>query len=144
MADIVIELKRRNWSDEKIGRELGMEPDEVLRLAQITGLAEMFADREFSEAWEHAGEAADLAEGSERADLEWLNAGIVPSEHRGWHQRSAQSAILYGDGGQQLGLIQHSRFADEWFWYAYTAPPVTGRAQSEADAKTSVEAANQT
>jgi hypothetical protein len=29
-----------------------MEPDEVLRLAQITGLAEMFADREFSEAWE--------------------------------------------------------------------------------------------
>lgn len=52
MSDIVIELKRRNWSDEKIGRELGMDPDEVLRLTQITGLAEMFADREFSEAWE--------------------------------------------------------------------------------------------
>jgi ParB-like chromosome segregation protein Spo0J len=52
MSDIVLELKRRNWSDAKIGRELGMEPDEVLRLAQITGLAEMFADREFSEAWE--------------------------------------------------------------------------------------------
>jgi hypothetical protein len=29
-----------------------MDPDEVLRLGQITGLAEMFADREFSEAWE--------------------------------------------------------------------------------------------
>lgn len=52
MSDIVIELKRRNWSDEKIGTELGMDPDEVLRLCQITGLAEMFADREFSEAWE--------------------------------------------------------------------------------------------
>lgn len=52
MSDIVVELKRRNWSDAKIGRELGMEPDEVLRLAQISGLAEMFADREFSEAWE--------------------------------------------------------------------------------------------
>lgn len=52
MSDIVLELKRRNWSDAKIGRELGMEPDEVLRLAQITGLAEMFADRDFSEAWE--------------------------------------------------------------------------------------------
>lgn len=52
MSEVVIELKRRNWSDEKIGRELGMEPDEVLRLAQISGLAEMFADREFSEAWE--------------------------------------------------------------------------------------------
>ena len=52
MSEIVVELKRRNWSDEKIGRELGMDPDEVLRLAQISGLAEMFADHEFSEAWE--------------------------------------------------------------------------------------------
>lgn len=52
MSDIVIELKRRNWSDEKIGRELGMDADEVLRLTQITGLAEMFADKDFSEAWE--------------------------------------------------------------------------------------------
>lgn len=52
MAEIVLELKRRNWSDKKIGRELGMDPDEVLRLSQITGLAEMFADKDFTEAWE--------------------------------------------------------------------------------------------
>jgi ParB-like chromosome segregation protein Spo0J len=52
MSNIVIELKKRNWSDKKIGKELGMEPDEVLRLCQITGLAEMFKDKEFSEAWE--------------------------------------------------------------------------------------------
>lgn len=52
MSEIVMELARRNWSDAKIAKELGMDPDEVLRLKQITGLAEMFADREFSEAWE--------------------------------------------------------------------------------------------
>ena len=52
MSDIVIDLKRRNWSDEKIGKQLGMDPDEVLRLTQITGIAEMFADKEFSQAWE--------------------------------------------------------------------------------------------
>lgn len=52
MSDIVLDLKKRNWSDEKIARELGMDADEVLRLAQIQGLAEMFADREFSQAWE--------------------------------------------------------------------------------------------
>ena len=52
MSDIVIELKRRNWSDKKIGKELGMDADEVLRLTQITGLAEMFADKDFSQAWE--------------------------------------------------------------------------------------------
>lgn len=52
MADIVIDLSRRNWDDAKIAKELGMEPDEVLRLKQVTGLAEMFADRAFSEAWD--------------------------------------------------------------------------------------------
>jgi ParB-like chromosome segregation protein Spo0J len=52
MSDIVLELKRRNWTDAKICKQLGMDPDEVLRLTQIQGLAEMFADREFSEAWE--------------------------------------------------------------------------------------------
>ena len=52
MSDIVVELKRRNWSDDKIARELGMDADEVLRLCQITGLAEVFKDQQFSEAWE--------------------------------------------------------------------------------------------
>lgn len=52
MADIVLDLARRNWSDARISKELGMEPDEVLRLKQITGLAELFADEEFSEAWD--------------------------------------------------------------------------------------------
>lgn len=52
MSDIVVELSRRNWNDQKIARELGMDPDEVLRLKQITGLAELFANEDFSEAWE--------------------------------------------------------------------------------------------
>lgn len=52
MTDIVLELKRRNWSDAKVGRQLGMDEDEVLRLSQIGGLADSFADRSFSEAWE--------------------------------------------------------------------------------------------
>ena len=52
MSEIVQELTRRQWSEEKIARELGMDADEVLRLKQITGLAELFADREFSDAWE--------------------------------------------------------------------------------------------
>lgn len=56
MSDIVMELKKRNWKDEKIAKELGMEPDEVLRLSQIAGLAEMFASQEFSMAWEMESE----------------------------------------------------------------------------------------
>lgn len=52
MADIVVELKRRNWSDAKISKNLGMDEDEVLRLCQITGMAEAFADSDFSKSWD--------------------------------------------------------------------------------------------
>jgi ParB-like chromosome segregation protein Spo0J len=52
MSEIVVDLKRRNWSPKKIAKELGMDQDEVLRLSQISGLAEMFMDDDFSEAWE--------------------------------------------------------------------------------------------
>lgn len=52
MSDIVVELSRRNWSDKKIAKELGMDEDEVLRLKQISGIAELFKNDEFSEAWE--------------------------------------------------------------------------------------------
>lgn len=52
MSDIVVDLKKRNWSDDKIARELGMDADEVLRLCQISGISEMFNDSEFSQAWE--------------------------------------------------------------------------------------------
>ena len=55
MSGLVLDLARRGWNDAKIAKELGMEADEVLRLKQITGLAELFANREFSEAWEAVG-----------------------------------------------------------------------------------------
>ena len=65
MSEIVVELKKRNWSDKKIGKELGMDPDEVLRLSQVSGLAEMFADRSFSEAWEASSIFEDSRENIE-------------------------------------------------------------------------------
>lgn len=52
MSDIVIELKKRNWSDSRIAKELGMDDDEVLRLCQVAGLSEVFADEGFSMSWE--------------------------------------------------------------------------------------------
>jgi ParB-like chromosome segregation protein Spo0J len=54
MSDIVVELKRRNWPDERIARELGMEADEVLRLCQVSGIADLFSDDEFSASWDVA------------------------------------------------------------------------------------------
>jgi ParB-like chromosome segregation protein Spo0J len=52
MSEIVRMLHLAGWPDDKIQKELGMQHDEVLRLKQTTGLAALFADREFSQAWE--------------------------------------------------------------------------------------------
>ncbi|MCT2765302.1 IbrB-like domain-containing protein [Enterobacter cloacae] len=51
MSDIVRELVQLGWDDERISQELGMDSDEVLRLKQINGLLELFADRRYSEVW---------------------------------------------------------------------------------------------
>ncbi len=44
MSDIVRDLSRLGWTDERIGTELGMDQDEVLRLKQISGLTELFQE----------------------------------------------------------------------------------------------------
>ncbi len=51
-AKLVTLLRGHNWTNERIGKELGMDPDEVLRLKQMQGLAEAFSNREFSRAWD--------------------------------------------------------------------------------------------
>ena len=52
MSNIVRELVDMGKSNAWIMKHLGMDADEVIRLKQITGLAAMFADNEFSRAWE--------------------------------------------------------------------------------------------
>jgi ParB-like chromosome segregation protein Spo0J len=51
MSEIVLSLTQMGWDDEKIALNLGMEPDEILRLKQITGLKQAFQDHEFSKSW---------------------------------------------------------------------------------------------
>lgn len=67
MSNIVADLKKRNWSPAKISKELGMDADEVLRLAQISGLTELFKDKDFSMAWE-AEEGHNVLETEESID----------------------------------------------------------------------------
>ena len=54
MSNIVAELTRSGMSDNWIRRNIGMDKDELLRLKQISGLASLFADKEFgmSDEWE--------------------------------------------------------------------------------------------
>lgn len=52
MSNIVSELVGAGMSDGWILRHIGMDKDELLRLKQITGLAALFKDQEFSQAWD--------------------------------------------------------------------------------------------
>lgn len=51
MSSIVKELHELGRSDAWIGKHLGMDKDEILRLKQITGLAALFKDVKFGKAW---------------------------------------------------------------------------------------------
>ncbi|MGL5691821.1 MAG: chromosome partitioning protein ParB, partial [Bacteroidales bacterium] len=48
MSGIVSELSKAGMSDDWIIKHIGMDRDELLRLKQISGLAELFADKDFS------------------------------------------------------------------------------------------------
>lgn len=52
MSKIVLDLTKNGWSEEQISKHLGMELDEIIRLKQISGLKEAFADHVFSRSWE--------------------------------------------------------------------------------------------
>ncbi len=52
MSNIIKELHELGRTDKWIAKHLGMDKDEILRLKQITGLAALFRDVEFSNAWE--------------------------------------------------------------------------------------------
>jgi len=48
MVDIVAELTKAGMGDDWIQRNIGMDKDELLRLKQISGLIDLFKDREFT------------------------------------------------------------------------------------------------
>ena len=52
MGDLVQALAGQGLSDEDIAKRLGMEDEEVFRLKQITGIAELFKNQTYSRAWE--------------------------------------------------------------------------------------------
>lgn len=80
MSEIVIELKNRNWTNDRIAKQLGMDKEEVLRLCQVSGLEHLFTDNDFSSAWE----AQDYQESFEAITDELLEEDMdlcrIPNE----------------------------------------------------------------
>ena len=119
MSDIVVELKRRNWSDEKIAKNLGMDQDEILRLCQITGLSEIFSDQEFSKAWDVEGVVTE-------SDFKALTDNIEDFEDGVTEMRTVNTS--------DEGRIFHTYEAWECHkagFYATTAPKGMNKAQAE-------------
>lgn len=52
MSTIVSELVEMGKGDRWICQHIGMSPDELLRMKQITGLAALFENKDFSDSWD--------------------------------------------------------------------------------------------
>lgn len=64
MQNIVSELLEAGMSDMWIMKHVGMDMDELLRLKQLTGLAALFKDADFSRAWTGSEEDAQFYNGA--------------------------------------------------------------------------------
>jgi len=101
MSEIVIELKNRNWKNERIARELGMDEDEILRLCQISGLENLFKDSDFSRAWisEDSADTEHFEPISDEITEDELAAHRIPNESdstRIFHTYEKWEATEYG------------------------------------------------
>jgi len=65
MSNIVAELVEMGKGDPWICKHIGMSADELLRLKQITGVAALFTNQDFSSSWE-----AEIDGDWDEADLE--------------------------------------------------------------------------
>ena len=52
MSSMVFKLLDQGWKDEDICNQLGMEPEELLKLKYVTGFAKLFENTEYKQAWE--------------------------------------------------------------------------------------------
>lgn len=52
MASMVFKMLDQGWSEAQICQELGMEPEEVLRLKHITGFSKLYEKAEYRRSWE--------------------------------------------------------------------------------------------
>lgn len=52
MSDMVVSLLKAGWDDAKIAKQLGMDADELIRLKQVCGIAEVFKGFDYNRAWE--------------------------------------------------------------------------------------------
>lgn len=52
MANMVFSMLENGWSDADICGEIGMEPEEVIRIKAVTGFARLFSDVQYKAAWE--------------------------------------------------------------------------------------------
>jgi len=52
MSSMIFEMLENGWEDADICNELGMEPEELIKLKHITGFSKLFSDVEYSRAWE--------------------------------------------------------------------------------------------
>ncbi len=52
MGKLVFDMLKNGWTDAKICNNLGLEPEELLKLKHITGFSALFKNQEYNKAWE--------------------------------------------------------------------------------------------
>ncbi len=52
MSSMVFQMLENGWEDAQICNELGMEPEELIRLKHITGFSKLFENTDYKKAWE--------------------------------------------------------------------------------------------
>lgn len=68
VANMVFAMLEEGWTDDAICNEIGLSPEELIRLKHVTGFSKLFEDGQYRRAWKTARMAKLEREYKEEAD----------------------------------------------------------------------------
>lgn len=124
MANLVFQMLEEGQTDDLVCKNLGMEPDELLRLKHITGFAKLFENVEYRKAWETSKqlrirkewEAANAGNGSTEGDAavaEEVADLVKQNAHLGEILAKLKPVRSHNLGGEKLKSLCHCLVAKD-------------------------------
>jgi len=68
MSSLIFNMIENGWDDVQICNELGLEPDELLRLKHMTGISSLFKERDYSKSWEEVYQIKERLDEQEKEE----------------------------------------------------------------------------
>lgn len=104
MSSMVFNMLENGWEDVQICNELGMEPEELLKLKHVTGFSKLFENTEYAKAWEAKNQINIREQYNKTGSGKIPRAGkinVVTEKNKAKEKQKSKKKITFKIGGKK-------------------------------------------